>query len=42
MLATAPDAALTSATNNWGVYYTYAIAQAMRGPEGCHQLGRRL
>ena len=22
MLATAPDAALTSATNNWGVYYT--------------------
>ena len=31
MLATAPDAALTSATNNWGVYYTYAIAQAMRG-----------
>ena len=25
MLATAPDAALTSATNNWGVYYTLSL-----------------
>ncbi|MEA4964673.1 MAG: BMP family ABC transporter substrate-binding protein [Oscillospiraceae bacterium] len=33
MLATAPDAALTSATNNWSVYYTYAIGQIMKGEE---------
>lgn len=31
MLAVAPDAALTSATNNWSVYYTYAIGAAMKG-----------
>lgn len=31
MLSVAPDAALTSATNNWGVYYTYAIGAAMKG-----------
>ena len=31
MLSVAPDAALTSATNNWGVYYTYAIGQALKG-----------
>lgn len=33
MLAVAPDAALTSATNVWEVYYTYAIGQAMKGEE---------
>ena len=31
MLSVAPDVALTSATNNWGVYYTYAIDAAMKG-----------
>lgn len=31
MLSVAPDAALTSATNNWSVYYTYAIGQALKG-----------
>lgn len=31
MLSVAPDAALTSATNNWSVYYTYAIGAAMNG-----------
>ena len=31
MLAVAPQAALTSATNNWGVFYTYAIGTAMKG-----------
>ncbi|MBQ4322965.1 MAG: BMP family ABC transporter substrate-binding protein, partial [Clostridia bacterium] len=31
MLAVAPDAALTSATNDWSVYYTYAIGQALKG-----------
>ncbi len=31
MLAVAPTAALTSATNNWSVYYTYAIKAAMDG-----------
>ena len=31
MLSVAPDAALTSATNNWKVYYTYAIGTAMKG-----------
>lgn len=33
MLSVAPDAALTSATNNWAVYYTYAIGAAMKGEE---------
>ncbi len=33
MLATAPDAALTSAQNDWSVYYTYAIGAAMNGEE---------
>ena len=31
MLATAPTAALTSATNVWSVYYTYAIGAALNG-----------
>ena len=31
MLSVAPTAALTSATNNWSVYYTYAIGAAMKG-----------
>lgn len=31
MLSVAPDVALTSATNNWGVYYTYAIGAAAKG-----------
>jgi len=31
MLSVAPDAALTSATNNWAVFYTYAIGTAMKG-----------
>lgn len=31
MLSVAPTAALTSATNNWGVYYTYALDAAMKG-----------
>lgn len=31
MLSVAPDAALTSATNDWSVYYTYAIGQALKG-----------
>ncbi len=31
MLSVAPDVALTSATNTWSVYYTYAIAQAING-----------
>ena len=31
MLAVAPNAALTSATNNWGVYYTYAFGQVIKG-----------
>ena len=33
MLATAPDAALTSAQNDWSVYYTYAIGAALNGEE---------
>ncbi len=33
MLSVAPDAALTSATNNWAVYYKYAIGAAMNGEE---------
>lgn len=31
MLSVAPHAALTSATNDWSVYYTYAIGQALKG-----------
>jgi basic membrane protein A len=31
MLSVAPTAALTSATNNWAVYYTYAIGAAQKG-----------
>ena len=31
MLAVAPTSALTSATNDWSVYYTYAIGQAVKG-----------
>ena len=31
MLTTAPHAALTSAQNDWSVYYTYAIEAAMKG-----------
>ena len=31
MLSVAPHAALTSATNNWGVYYTYAFGQVVKG-----------
>ena len=31
MLNVAPDAALTSATNNWGAYYTYAIQTVIDG-----------
>lgn len=31
MLSVAPTAALTSATNNWAVYYKYAIGTAMKG-----------
>lgn len=33
MLETAPNAALTSATNNWAAYYTEAIKAAMDGTE---------
>lgn len=33
MLDTAPTAALTSATNNWSVYYKYAIGSAIKGEE---------
>ncbi len=33
MLEAAPNAALTSASNNWGVYYTYAIACMINGEE---------
>lgn len=31
MLSVAPTVALTSATNNWAVYYTYALDAAMKG-----------
>ena len=31
MLEAAPHAALTSATNDWSVYYAYAISAAMKG-----------
>ena len=33
MLETAPTAALTSATNNWAVYYKYAMETVMNGGE---------
>lgn len=33
MIETAPHAALTSAGNNWEVYYTYAFQAAMNGEE---------
>lgn len=33
MLSVAPQAALTSAQNNWGAYYTYAIGVALNGGE---------
>lgn len=33
MLPTAPTAALTSASNDWSVYYTYALGAALRGEE---------
>ncbi len=33
MLEAAPTAALTSASNNWAVYYTYALGQALKGEE---------
>lgn len=33
MLDVAPNGALTSATNNWAVYYEYAIGAAMNGEE---------
>jgi basic membrane protein A len=33
MRDTAPTSALTSATNNWGVYYEYAIGAAMNGEQ---------
>ena len=33
MLSVAPDAALTSAQNDWSVYYTYAIGAAMKGED---------
>ena len=31
MLSVAPNAALTSAQNDWSVYYTYAFGQALKG-----------
>ncbi|MBQ7923118.1 MAG: BMP family ABC transporter substrate-binding protein [Clostridia bacterium] len=33
MIDTAPNAALTSASNNWEKYYTYALDAAMKGEE---------
>ena len=33
MLSVAPTAALTSAQNNWGAYYTYAFKAAMAGED---------
>lgn len=33
MLSVAPKAALTSAQNNWSVYYTYALGCAVKGEE---------
>ena len=31
MIATAPDSALTSASNNWGAYVTYAVQSMIDG-----------
>ena len=33
MIETAPDSALTSSTNNWGIYYTYAVQSIIDGTE---------
>ena len=33
MTSVAPDAALTSPTNNWGVYYTYAVQCVLDGKQ---------
>ena len=33
MIATAPTTALTSASNNWGSYYTYAVNCVIKGEE---------
>ncbi|MCI7226587.1 Purine-binding protein BAB2_0673 precursor [uncultured Clostridium sp.] len=33
MIETAPDSALTSSSNNWGVYYTYAVQCMIDGTE---------
>ena len=33
MLEVAPDVALTSASNDWSVYYKYAFSQAMKGED---------
>lgn len=33
MLSVAPNAALTSAQNDWSVYYTYAFGQALKGED---------
>ncbi len=33
MIETAPDCALTSSSNNWGVYYTYAVKSIIEGTE---------
>ena len=33
MIATAPTTALTSASNNWGSYYTYAVDCVIKGEE---------
>ena len=33
MIATAPDQALTSASNNWGIYMTYAVQSVLDGTE---------
>ena len=33
MIETAPDSALTSSSNNWGVYYTYAVQCMVDGTE---------
>ncbi|NCB33560.1 MAG: BMP family ABC transporter substrate-binding protein [Erysipelotrichia bacterium] len=33
MLEVAPDVALTSASNNWSVYYNYVFSQALKGED---------
>jgi basic membrane protein A len=33
MLEVAPDVALTSASNDWSVYYNYAFSQALKGED---------